>query len=198
MKKTKTLLLSLLASTLALAACTSDSGVDQGRCVAFDPAAKTMTIVVDKVRDDRSRTDYSGAVVTYKLPVDPAEMGPAPTVGGRLMVDVENSSVLVFDLASKKPRLIPVKFAAVEKNIERNDPKVKDKKFPIVDKEKRNVTIYSARLKTLTTFTTSPEDMELPAETWIPGDEMRVVFMPSDKLQTTRVMNISKTNIFRR
>ncbi|MDR3363281.1 MAG: DUF4881 domain-containing protein [Desulfovibrio sp.] len=198
MKKTKTLLLSLLVSTLALAACTSDSGVEQGRCVAFDPAAKTMTLVADTVRDDRSRTDYSGAVITYKLPAESKEMGPAPTVGGRLMVDVEKSNVLVFDPVSKKPREIAVEFTSVEKNIDKTNPKVAGKTFPLIDKEKQTITIYSARLSTLTSFKPPQAAMELPAEVWTPGDEMRVAFKQTDKTRATRVMNVSKTNIFRR
>ena len=45
--KIRTLLLMLvLALSLALAAC--DFGqVEQGRCVAFDPASKSVTIVLD-------------------------------------------------------------------------------------------------------------------------------------------------------
>jgi hypothetical protein len=198
MIKTKTLLLSLLASTLALAACTSETGVEQGRCVAFDPAAKTVTLIADTVRDDRSRTDYSGAVITYKLPVESSEMGPVPTVGGRLMVNVEKSNVLVFDPVGKKPKEIAVEFTEVEKNIERNNPKVAGKTFPVIDKEKQTVTIYSARQNTLTTFKPPQAALELPADVWVPGDEVRVVFRAADKTQATRVMNVSKTNIFRR
>ena len=45
--KIRSLLLTLvLALSFALAACDFDGGVEQGRCVAFDPAAKTLTIVV--------------------------------------------------------------------------------------------------------------------------------------------------------
>ena len=65
--KIRSLLLTLvLALSFALAACDFDGGVEQGRCVAFDPAAKTLTIVVD-VTHDQFNPHYSGGVHTYKL-----------------------------------------------------------------------------------------------------------------------------------
>jgi hypothetical protein len=196
--KLRILLTSVLALSFALAACSSDSGVEQGRCVAFDPAAKTMTLVVDTIRDDRSKSDYSGAVITYKLPAQANEMGPVPTVGGRLMVNLEKSNVLIFDPAGKKVQELSVEFTNVEKNVGKDSPKVAGKTFPMIDKEKQTITVYSARLSTLTTFKPPLAAMELPASVWVPGDEMRVAFKQSDKTQATRVMNVSKTNIFRR
>ena len=65
--KIRSLLLTLvLALSFALAACDFDGGVEQGRCVAFDPAAKTLTIVVD-VTHDQSAPHYSGDVHTLSL-----------------------------------------------------------------------------------------------------------------------------------
>ena len=141
--KIRSLLLTLvLALSFALAACDFDGGVEQGRCVAFDPAAKTLTIVVD-VTHDQSAPHYSGDVHTFKLPAEARDMGPAPTVGGRLMIELEKSALLLYDPDSKSIKELPVQFTDVEKNISAKHPKVAGKTFPVVDKEKQTVTVYS-------------------------------------------------------
>lgn len=73
-------------------------------------------------------------------------------VGGRLMIDINKSVVLLYDQASKSVRELPVQFTDVEKNIGADHPKVAGKTFPVVDKEQSSVTVYSARLKALITF----------------------------------------------
>ena len=121
--------LAMAGSLALLAGCNFDGGVEQGRCVAFDPAAKTMTIVVD-VTHDQFNPHYSGGVHTFKLPVEAKDMGPAPMVGGRLMIDINKSVVLLYDQASKSVRELPVQFTDVEKNIGADHPKVAGKTFP--------------------------------------------------------------------
>ena len=196
--KIRSLLLTLvLALSFALAACDFDGGVEQGRCVAFDPAAKTLTIVVD-VTHDQFNPHYSGGVHTYKLPAEARDMGPVPAVGGRLMVDLEKSSLLLYDPASKSVKELPVQFTDVEKNIGAKHPKVAGKTVPIVDKEKESVTIYSRRLEALITFKVPAPALDLPPYTWTAGDEMRIAFRNSDKNQAIRIMNVSKTNIFQK
>ncbi|MCD7984271.1 MAG: DUF4881 domain-containing protein [Desulfovibrio sp.] len=196
--KIRSLLLTLvLALSFALAACDFDGGVEQGRCVAFDPTAKTLTIVVD-VTHDQFNPHYSGGVHTYKLPPEARDMGPVPTVGGRLMVDLEKSSLLLYDPASKSVKELSVQFTDVEKNIGAKHPKVAGKTFPIVDKEKESVTIYSSRLEALITFKVPAPALDLPPYTWTAGDEMRIAFRNSDKGQAIRIMNVSKTNIFQK
>ena len=109
----------------------------------FDPAAKTLTIVVD-VTHDQSAPHYSGDVHTFKLPAEARDMGPAPTVGGRLMIELEKSALLLYDPDSKSIKELPVQFTDVEKNISAKHPKVAGKTFPVVDKEKQTVTVYSS------------------------------------------------------
>jgi hypothetical protein len=58
--------------------------------------------------------------------------------------------------------------------------------------------VYLPGQKLLVTFSPSPEDMEMGDDTWKFGDEMRVAFMNTNKNKAVRVMNVTKTNIFRR
>ncbi|MDR0815884.1 MAG: DUF4881 domain-containing protein [Desulfovibrio sp.] len=191
--KIRTLLISVLALSFALAACDFNSGVEQGRAVAFDPATKTMTIVVDANRNS-ANPSYTGAVITYKLPVEAKEMGPKPLVGGLLKINLDKSLV-IFDPVFNAPKEIAVEFTDVEKNIDSKHPKVAGKTFPLIDEEKERVTIYSSDLKALITF--KPQRLLSP-DVWADGDIMRVAFRNDDKIQAIRVMNVSKTDIFKR
>lgn len=196
--KIRTLLsLTLALSFALLTACDFDGGVEQGRCVAFDPAAKTLTIVVD-VNHDQFNPDYSGGVHTFKLPPEARDMGPAPEVGGRLMINLEKSELVIYDPASKSVKAVHVDFTDVEKNIKSSHPKVAGKAFPIIDKEQGTITVYSARLNALATFKAPPALLDLPAYVWTAGNEMRIAYRNSDKGQAIRIMNVTKTNIFKK
>lgn len=195
MKIRSLLLILVLGLTTFLAACNFEGGVEQGRCVAFNPEAKTITIVVD-VTHDQFNPHYSGGTHTYKLPAAPGEMGPAPVVGGRLMIDMAKNTVLIYDVNAKAVREIPVQFVDVEKNIQPKHPKVAGKTFPVVDKEQQTVTVYSSRLSALITFKVPASEIDLPVYAWTAGNEMRIAFRTSDKDQAIRIMNVSKTNIF--
>ena len=195
MKIRSLLLILVLGLTTFLAACNFEGGVEQGRCVAFNPEAKTMTIVVD-VTHDQFNPHYSGGAHTYKLPAAPGEMGPTPVVGGRLMIDLVKNTVLIYDNNANAVREIPVQFVDVEKNIQPKHPKVAGKTFPVVDKEQQTVTVYSSRLSALITFKVPASEIDLPVYAWTAGNEMRVAFRTSDKDQAIRIMNVSKTNIF--
>ncbi len=195
MKIRSLLLILVLGLTTFLAACNFEGGVEQGRCVAFNPEAKTITIVVD-VTHDQFNPHYSGGAHTYKLPAAPGEMGPTPVVGGRLMIDLAKNTVLIYDNNANAVREIPVQFVDVEKNIQPKHPKVAGKTFPVVDKEQQTVTVYSSRLSALITFKVPASEIDLPVYAWTAGNEMRVAFRTSDKDQAIRIMNVSKTNIF--
>ncbi len=195
MKIRSLLLILVLGLSTFLTACNFEGGVEQGRCVAFNPEAKTLTIVVD-VTHDQFNPHYSGGVHTFKLPTIAGEMGPLPEVGGRLMINLEKNTVLIFDPESKTVREIPVQFVDVEKNIRPRHPKVAGKTFPVVDKEQQTVTVYSNRLSALITFKVPAGDIDLPPYVWAAGNEMRIAFRNSDKNQAIRIMNVTRTNIF--
>ena len=184
----------VMALTLGLAGC-NFGDVDQGRTVAFDKKAGVVTIVQD-VKHDQLNPDYSGATVTYKVPVDPAEMGPEPVAGGRLKLDVDKKEITIFHPESKKVQVLPIEILDVQKNLGRDHPLVKGKAFPIVDKDKGTITEYSARQRLLATFKVPAGSENLPPATWEAGNEVRVYFKQPG--QSLRFMNISKTNIYKR
>jgi hypothetical protein len=86
--------------------------------------------------------------------------------------------------------------------VDRQDPLVYDKaegkakKFPVVDKAKSEVTIYSGRQKMLCTFKVPSEEILLAEASWDAGDEVRIYYKEEGK--AIRFMNISKTDIFKK
>lgn len=191
------LMLAMAFSVALLTGCNFDGGVEQGRCVAFDATAKTLTIVVD-VTHDQFNPHYSGGTHTFKLPVESKDMGPSPSVGGRLMIDLVKNTVLIYDQKTSSVRELAVQFTDVEKNVGSDHPKVKGKTFPIIDKDQQTVTVYSGRQKSLITFKIPAEAQDYPAYVWTSGDEMRIAYRNADKAQAMRIMNVTKTNIFKK
>lgn len=72
----------------------------------------------------------------------------------------------------------------------------KPKSFPVVDREKKAITVYSKRQKILTTFSVPDEYFALPDNTWDSGDEVRIYYKEEGKAR--RFMNLSKTDIFKK
>lgn len=188
-------LIALSAFCLSLAAC--DFGqVEQGRCVAYNPANKTFVLVLD-VKHDVVNPSYTGGVVEYTMPADPAEIGPEPVPGGRVMIDHEKSQVILY--VDGKLENVPVEFTNVEKGIKPNNPKVSGgAKFPIINKEEGTVTEYSRRMQEIVTFKVPAEYLDLPAVTWEAGDECRIYYKENAKHQALRFMNVTRTNIFKK
>ena len=91
---------------------------------------------------------------------------------------------------------MPIEIVDVQKSIGGDHPLVAGKEFPVVDKEKRQVTIYSPRQKMLSTFTVPEEYIDWPEYTWEAGDEVRIYW--KEKGVSLRFMNITKTDIFKR
>jgi hypothetical protein len=78
----------------------------------------------------------------------------------------------------------------------RDDPLVKDKKLPAVDKDKKTITIYSGRQKLYVVVQVGDEFMKYPDAEWDAGDEVRIYYKEDGK--ALRFMNISKTDIFKK
>lgn len=195
----------LLLAALALASllgCSDFGKVDQGRVVAFDKDAKKVTFIRDKKADPAS-PDYNGLPpVVYQMPADPAETGPAPKAGLRMKLDTQKSQIVVFDPQAQAFKTINFKIHDIQENVDKDHPLVFDKEankakqFPMVDKAKKTVTIYSGRQKLLVTFSVPDEYMTWPDSTWDAGDEVRVYY--KDEGKALRFMNISKTDIFKK
>lgn len=194
-----------LASVLSLAlvvGCSELGKVDQGRVIEFDKEKKTLTFIQDK-KAEPGKPDYNTLPPhTYTLPADPAEMGPEPKAGYRLKLDTDKNEIIIFDKASQSFKTITFQLVEMKKNVAKDDPLVYDKqadkpkKFPVIDKEKKTVTIYSGRQKLLVVFSVPEEHINLELKAWDSGDEVRVYYHQEGKAQ--RVMNISKTDIFKK
>lgn len=195
------LLLALLALP-ALFGCKEYGKVMQGRVVEFDKDKKQVVFVTE-VSHDWKNPRYKGLPpVTMTLPIDPMEMGPEPKAGGRIELDMASNKFIIYDKATQAFKDVPFTLKDSLKNVEGDHPLLVDaatgqpKKFPLVDKEKKTITVYSKRQKVLTTVEVADEYLSLPASTWDAGDECRVYYVEEGKSQ--RFMNMSKTDIFKK
>jgi hypothetical protein len=190
-------LVACLAATLVLGGlgCGEQGKVDQGRVIAFDKTKETVTLIND-VKHDAANPDYSGAPVTFGLPKDPAERGEDPKAGLRMKLDTKTREIIIYDPASQGIKKITYTLIDQKEKVGKDDPLVKDKKFPLVEKDKKAITIYSGRQKLLVTFSVPEEYFALPDNTWEAGDEVRIYYKQPGK--AARFMNITKTDIFKK
>lgn len=204
--KFKHILISLAAAALVmpLAGCSKDDypKVEQGRTVAYNKDTREVTLIHDSAIDSLNpKYDVLPAAV-FKLPTDPAETGPEPKAGGRLKLDTVKKEIEIYDHKTQKLVFLPINITDLQQNIDREHPLVYDKdakkakKFPVVDKEKKTVTIYSGRQKMLCTFTLPDQYADYPESLWDAGDEVRLTFRTPG--QALRFMNITKTDIFKK
>jgi len=186
-----------LAATLVLGGlgCGEMGKVDQGRVIAFDNAKATVTFIND-VKHDPANPDYSGAPITFSLPTDPADRGEDPKAGKRMKLDAKAREIVIYDTATQSLKKITYTLIDQKEGVVKDDPLVKGKKFPLVEKDKKAITIYSGRQKLLTTFSLPEEYFALPDDTWEAGDEVRVYYKEPGK--AARFMNITRTDIFKK
>jgi len=176
--------------------CTEEGKVDQGRVVAFDKDKQLVTIIRDK-KMDTLNPEYSFLPpLVYALPQDPAETGPLPKAGGRMKLDATKNQITIFDSKTQNFKIIDFKPVEKKEGVERQDPLLEGKKFPLVDKQNKTITIYSSRQKILETISIPEEYFALPESTWDAGDEVRIYYKQDGK--AFRFMNISQTDIFKK
>jgi hypothetical protein len=194
-------ILAILPLILVLG-CGEMGKVDQGRVIEYDKEKGTVTLIRD-MKADPKNPDYSHLPpYTYELPKEPAEMGPEPKAGKRMKMDTKKSQITIFDTATQNFKTIDYTLIDQKENIEKDNPLVYDvaadkaKKFPVVDREKKTITVYSKRLKSLTTFSLPDEYFALPDNTWDAGDEVRIYYKEEGKAR--RFMNVSKTDIYKK
>ena len=187
-------LVACLAATLVLGGlgCGEMGKVDQGRVIAFDKDKATVTFIVD-VNHDPANPDYSGASLTFALPKDPMERGEDPKAGKRMKLDAKTREIVIYDTGTQSMKKITYTLIDQKEKVAKDDPLVKGKKFPLVEKDKKAITIYSARQKLLTTFSLPEEYFALPDDTWEAGDEVRIYYKQPGK--ALRFMNITRTDI---
>ncbi|TSA11619.1 MAG: DUF4881 domain-containing protein [Deltaproteobacteria bacterium] len=189
-------LVASLAATLVLGGLGCDIGkVEQGRVIAFDKAKETVTFIVD-TKHDLVNPDYSGASMTFALPKEPSERGEDPKAGLRIKLDAKSREIVIYDTATQSMKKIAYTLIDQKEGVNKDDPLVKGKKLPLVEKDKKAITIYSGRQKLLTTFSLPEEYFALPDDTWVAGDEVRVYYKEAGK--ALRFMNVTTTDIFKK
>ncbi|MCL2340139.1 MAG: DUF4881 domain-containing protein [Proteobacteria bacterium] len=200
------ILLSLAAASLVVSISGCNTGdypkVEQGRVIAYNKDTREVTLIHDSAMDVERPVYDVLPPVTFKLPTDPMEMGPEPKPGQRIKLDTGKKIVAIFDTKAQKIVEIPIGIVDLQQPIDKEHPLVYDKdakkakKFPVVDKDKKTVTVYSGRQKMLCTFSVPDEYIGYPESTWDAGDEARLTYRtPGVAL---RFMNITKTDIFKK
>ena len=75
-----------------------------------------------------------------------------------MKLDTDKKIIVIFDTKTQKLVDIPITIVDLQQPIDKEHPLVFDKaenkakKFPVIDKEKKTITIYSGRQKMLCTF----------------------------------------------
>ena len=182
-------LLAILTAVLLLG-CGEMGKVEQGRVIGFDNAKATVTFIHD-VKADPGNPDYSGAPLTFELPKEPMDRGEDPKAGMRMKLDAKAKEIVIYEPATQGFKKITYTLIDQKEKVAKDDPLVKGKKFPMVDRTKKAITIYSGRQKILTTFSVPDEYFALPDNTWEAGDEVRVYYKEPGK--AARFMNITTT-----
>jgi hypothetical protein len=202
MKRIGLALLSLLLPAL-LAGCQEYGKVVQGRTVAYDKDKKIVTIIRETAHDRLNPRYNALPPMTFQLPTDPKETGPEPKAAQRIEFKPEQNQITIYDAATQTFKTIDfVEKADIKSNINRDDPLVNDaatgkpKNYPIIDKEKKTITIYSRRLKQLATFKVPDQYFGMPESTWDAGEEVRIFYREDGK--AARFQNMSKTDIYKK
>ena len=132
---------------------------------------------------------------TVKIPADPDEMGPTPAAGKRLLFDPNSKKIVFFDTAAGTIKTVTYTPLMEAANVDKDDPRVKGIKFPVIDRQNKAITIYSSRDKKLVKFTLADEYFALPDDTWQAGDDVRYYFKQPG--QALRMMNVTATDVMK-
>ncbi len=199
----------MFIALVAAAGCVKFGNVDQGRVIAYDKETRTLTMIRDKSPEARNMNidlffpDYTVLPpVQYRLPDDPMESGPEPRAGLRMKLDLVKKQVIVFDPGSQTLKTIDYALVEQKENVQKDDPLVYDhtskkaRNFPVIDRRKKTIALYSPRQKTLVIFALPKPYFDLPDYTWVAGDEVRVYYKESGIAR--RFMNVSKTDIYKK
>jgi hypothetical protein len=194
-KKTLAVLLTCVPLLLTLACSQQYGKVDQGRVIAFDKQSETVTLIKDSSGGaDKPKNDVLPPE-KVKIPADLNEMGPLPDVGKRLLFDTAKRKIVFYDVNSGAIKTVAYTPLSEKGDVKSDDPQVKGKKFPVVDRDKKAITLYSSRDKKLVVFQLPDEYASLPDDTWKAGDDVRYYY--KEPGQALRMMNVTKTNIMK-
>ncbi len=192
MRNKRWIMVPVLLPAVFLLAC-SFGRVSQGRVIAYDKANGLVTVVQEANDSQPGRAKYLLPPVTVKIPANRQEMGPAPESGNLLSFDSRNRKLVVFEPASRTFRAISYTPVNEQGSVFADDPRVAKVKFPIIHRQDKTITLYSARERKLVTFTVADEYLALPDDTWKAGDEVRYYY--KEPGQALRLMNVTKTDV---
>jgi len=197
------LMLFVIVMAMPLFGCGKGLGkVDQGRVIEFDREKRTVTFIRDVTAGPGNPRYTHLPPVTYELPKEPNETGEEPKAGYRMQLDVRKNRIIIFDPVAMDFKTIEYELVYRKERVKKDDPLVFDRdanklrKFPLIDRAKKTITVYSAGQKMLTTFTVPDRYFALPEKTWDAGDEVRVYYKEEGK--ALRFMNVSRTDIFKK
>jgi hypothetical protein len=189
----------LVLAAFALAGCSSEYGkVIQAKVISYDKEKKTVHLILEGEHHFGLENQVFDKLppVTFSLPTEPMDMGPEPRAGMRMLLDTESNKMTIYDKDSNTFKNVNFAVVDKQKGVDKNDPRVQGKSFPIVDKDKKTLTVYSSRWKTLMTFALPDEYLGMPPATWDSGDIVRIYYKEDGK--ALRFMNVSKTDIFKK
>ena len=172
----KVLIAAMLCIGLASPAFAADT---YGRVVAYDKDAKKVTFIEDALGwSNPKRPEFTvlpAKVVT--LAADPGDM--APKAGGRLRIDYGEKLIIIYNPKTEKIEQFTVEVVSTTPDVMPDSPLINEngklKKFPIVDKAKAEITIYSRRQNNLATIKVPASYMELNDAVWDDGHNIKLV-----------------------
>jgi hypothetical protein len=181
------------AGAVLLAGCRFGR-VNQGQVVEYDKQQGLVTLIPDSNYREpgNPRFDVLPPVVV-RVPADPGEMGPEPEPGRLLQIDWRARRVVVFDRQTRTFLTIPYTLVNQSDNVGPSDARVAKKRFPLIDRAAKTITVYSPYDRKLAVFSAPDEYLGLPADTWRFGDEIRYYY--KDPHRALRLMNVTKTDL---
>ena len=184
-----------LCCVLGLAwGCRSNGTVGQGRVIAVDAAAGSITVIEDSNTTEPGNPRYD--VVPPKvigIPKDPRMMGPRPVAGKLLRTDLDRRELVIFDVAAQALKTVPCQVVDQQDGVYKDDQRLSGKHFPLIDRQAKTITLYSPQRRTLVTVSVPEEFLAMPADTWTAGDEVRYYYKAAG--QVIRLMNVTRTDL---
>jgi hypothetical protein len=176
------------AAAFWMSGCAGMGSVEQGRVIGYDRTSGQVTLIRDSTRGKAPQAVYDTLPpASVKIPGDPHEMGPEPQAGKLMAVDLKNRRITIYDSTANQFRTIPYTPLEERHNVARGTG------FPLIDKEKRTVSLFWRDEHTVITFPVSGDLLALPSDTWKGGDIVRYYFKNPD--QALRMMNVTRTDL---
>jgi hypothetical protein len=195
MSPNKILIMPLVFTCVCLLdGCGRFGKVSQGKTIDYDSEKGLVTLIQDSNYMEPGNPRYDVLPpVTVKVPLDSKQMGPAPEAGKLMRLDSSNKTVVFFNADSQT--LSAIQYTLIEQvtKVFENDSRVAGISFPVVNRQKKTIAVYSPRRRELVVFSVPDEYFSLPDDTWKEGDEIRYYY--KDPHQALRLMNITKSEI---